>query len=161
LGAVNPGDTFDGGVVGAGAVNAGGANDFWWLSDCVLADRAPSAEGGSGDHTGVLLRGVSSWVKSRVDLCARSFISGPEVLVVLSLEMNCASEAFRLTTGDEAWMLALVTDLVVASGAQSRLRGSCQSRFLFQSWNRFGWNPWAWSHCVRWYTGSSFWNFHW
>jgi hypothetical protein len=102
-------------------------------------------------------------VKSRADLCARSFISGPEVLVVLSLEMNCASEAFRLTTGDEAWTLTLtlVTDLVVVNGAQSRLRGSCQSRFMFQFWYRFGRNPWAWSHCVRWYTGSTFWNFHW
>ena len=25
-------DTFDGGVVGAGAVNAGGAKDVWWFA---------------------------------------------------------------------------------------------------------------------------------
>jgi hypothetical protein len=100
-------------------------------------------------------------VKSRADLCARSLISGPEVLVVLSLEMNCANEAFRLTTGAEAWGLTLVTDWGVASGAQSRLRGLCQSRFMFQFWYRFGWNPWLWSHCVWRYTGSLFWNFHW
>jgi len=104
-------------------------------------------------------------VKSRADLSARSFISDPVLLVALSLEMNCASEAFRFATGDEAWMLTSVTDLVVvdavASGAQSRLRGSCQSRLMFQFWYRVGLNPWAWSHCARWYTGSSFWNFHW
>ena len=81
-------------------------------------------------------------VKSRVDLSARSFISDPELLAVLSLEMNCVSEAFRFTTGDEAWVSTSVTDLVVGSGAQSRLRGSCQSRFMFQFWYRFGLNPW-------------------
>jgi hypothetical protein len=163
LGAVNPGGTFDGGVAGTGAVNAGGAKDVWWLAVGV-SGRLPSGEGGC-DQMGSVVRGASSLVKSRVDLAARSFISGPELLVDLSLEMNCASEAFRFTTGDAAWTSTLVADLVVvdaaASGAQSRLRGSCQSRFLFQSWNRFRLNPWAWSHCVRWYTGSSFWNFHW
>jgi hypothetical protein len=93
-------------------------------------------------------------VKSLADLSARSFISGPDLLVALLLETNCASEAFRSTTGDEARMLTWVADLVVldavASGAQSRWRGSCQSRFMFQFWYRFGLNPWAWSHCVRW-----------
>jgi hypothetical protein len=90
-------------------------------------------------------------------------IDGPG-LAALPLEMNCASEAFRFTTEDERWVLSSATDLVVDgvdSGAQSRLRGSCQSRFIFQFWYRFGLNPWAWFHCVRWYTGSSFWNFHW
>jgi hypothetical protein len=152
LGAVNPGDTFDGGAVGAGAVNAGGASDFWWLVVGV-AGRLPSVDAG-GDQMGMVVRGLSSLVKSRGDLSARSFISGPELLVALSLEMNCASEAFRFITGDEAWILALVADLVVvdavAGGAQSRLRGSCQSRLMFQFWYRFGLNPWAWSHCVRW-----------
>jgi hypothetical protein len=156
---VNPGDTFDGGVVGAGAVNAGGAEDCWWFAVGV-AGRLPSVGAGC-DQMGMVVRGLSSLVKSRGDLSARSFISDPESRVPLSLETNCASEAFRFTTGDEAWMFALVADLAVAGGAQSRLRGSCQSRFLFQSWYRFGLNPWAWSHRVRWYTGSSFWNFHW
>jgi len=163
LGAVNPGDTFDGGLVGAGAVNAGGANDVWWFAEGV-AGRFPSVEGGC-DQMGMVIRGVSSRVKSRADLSARSFISDLELFVALSVEMNCASEAFRFTTGDEAWMSTSVTDLVVvdavASGAQSRLRGSCQSRLMFQFWYRVGLNPWAWSHCARWYTGSSFWNFHW
>jgi len=151
LGAVNPGDTFDGGAVGARAVNAGGASDVWWFVVDV-ARRLPSVEGGC-DQMGMVIRGVSSFVKSRRDLSARSFISRPELLVALSLEMNCASEAFRFTTGDEAWMLTLVADLLVvdavASGAQSRLRGWCQSRLMFQFWYRFGLNPWAWSHCVR------------
>ena len=163
MGAVNPGDTFDGGLVGAGAVNAGGANDVWWFAEGV-AGRFPSVEGGC-DQMGMVIRGVSSRVKSRADLSARSFISDLELFVALSVEMNCASEAFRFTTGDEARMSTLVADLVVvdavACGAQSRLRGSCQSRFMFQFWYRFGLKPWAWSHCVRWYTGSSFWNFHW
>jgi hypothetical protein len=163
LGAVNPGDTFDGGVVGAAAVNAGGAKDVWWFAAGV-AGRFPSV-GAGGDQREIVVRGLSSLVKSRVDLFARSFISDPELLGDLSLEMNCVSEAFRFTTGDEAWVSTSVTDLVVVdavgSGAQSRLRGSCQSRFMFQFWYRFGWNPWAWSHCLRWYTGSSFWNFHW
>ena len=160
MGAVNPGDTFDGGVAGAGAVNAGGANDVWWFAEGV-AGRSPRVDGGGDPIEMVVLRGVSSRVKSRADLSARSFISDLELFVALSVEMNCVSEAFRFTTGDEARMLALVTDLVVAGGAQSRLRGSCQSRLMFQFWYRFGLNPWAWSHCVRWYTGSSFWNFHW
>jgi hypothetical protein len=146
LGAVNPGDTFDGGVVGAGAVNAGGAKDVWWFAAGV-AGRFPSVDAG-GDHPmEIVVRGLSSLVKSRADLSARSFISDPELLVAVSLEMNCASEAFRFTTGDEAWMSTSVTDLVVvdavASGAQSRLRGSCQSRLMFQFWYRFGLNPWA------------------
>jgi hypothetical protein len=75
-------------------------------------------------------------VKSRADLSARSFTEGPE-FAALSLEMNCASEAFRFTTGAERWVLSWLTDLVVDavdSGAQSRLRGSCQSRFMFQFW---------------------------
>jgi hypothetical protein len=146
LGAVNPGDTLDGGAVGAGAVNAGGANDFWWFA-LDVAGRFPSVEGGC-DQMGMVIRGLSSLVKSRGDLSARSFISGPDLLVVLSLEMNCASEAFRFTTGDEAWVLTWVAD-AVASGAQSRLRGWCQSRLVFQFWYRFGLNPWVWSHCVR------------
>ena len=156
-------DTFDGGVLGAGAVNAGGAKDVWWFAVGV-GGRFPSVDAG-GDQMEIVVRGLSSLVKSRADLSARSFISDPVLLVALSLEMNCASEAFRFATGDEAWMLTSVTDLVVvdavASGAQSRLRGSCQSRLMFQFWYRVGLNPWAWSHCVRWYTGSSFWNFHW
>ena len=123
-----------------------------------MADRFPSVEGGC-DQLGMVIRGLSSLVKSRGDLFARSFISGPELLVALSVEMNCVSEAFRFTTGDEAWVLTLVD--AVASGAQSRLRGWCQSRPMFQFWYKFGLNPWAWSHCVRCYTGSSFWNFHW
>jgi hypothetical protein len=163
LGAINPGDTFDGGVVGTDAVNAGGAKDVWW-SAAGVAGRFTSVDGG-GDPMEMVVRGASSLVKSRADLSARSFISDPELLVAVSLEMNCASEAFRFTTGDEAWMSTSVTDLVlvdaVASGAQSRLRGSCQSRLMFQFWYRFGLNPWARSHCVRWYTRSSFWNFHW
>jgi len=136
LGAINPGDTFDGGVVGADAVNAGGANDLWW-SAAGVAGRFTSVDGG-GHPMETVVRGASSLVKSRADLSARSFISDPELLVAVSLEMNCVSEAFRFTTGDEAWMSASVTDLVVvdavASGAQSRLRGSCQSRFMFQFW---------------------------
>jgi hypothetical protein len=148
LGAVNPGGTFDGGVVGAGAVNAGGAKDVWWFAAGVVG-RFPSV-GAGGDQREIVVRGLSSLVKSRVDLSARSFISEPELIDVLSLEMNCASEAFRFTTGDEACVSTSVTDLVVASGAQSRLRGSCQSRLMFQFWYRFGLNPWAWSHCVRW-----------
>jgi hypothetical protein len=156
-------DTFDGGVLGAGAVNAGGTKDVWWFAVGV-GGRFPSVDAG-GDQMEIVVRGLSSLVKSRADLSARSFISDPVLLVALSLEMNCASEAFRFATGDEAWMLTSVTDLVVvdavASGAQSRLRGSCQSRLMFQFWYRVGLNPWAWSHCVRWYTGSSFWNFHW
>ena len=163
MGAVNPGDTFDGGVVGAGAVNAGGAKDVWWFAAGV-AGRFPSVDAG-GDQLEIMVGGLSSLVKSRADLSARSFISDPDLLVDMSLEMNCASEAFRFTTGDEAWPSTSLPDLVVvdavASGAQSRLRGSCQSRLMFQFWYRFGLNPWAWSHCVRWYTGSSFWNFHW
>jgi hypothetical protein len=159
LGAVNPGDTFDGGVVGAGAVNAGGAKDVWWFAAGV-AGRFPSVDAG-GDQLEIMVGGLSSLVKSRADLSARSFISDPELVVALSVEMNCASEAFRFTTGDEARMSTSVTDSVVAGGAQSRLRGSCQSRLMFQFWYRFGLNPWAWSHCVRWYTGSSFWNFQW
>ena len=129
---MNPGDTFDGGVVGTGAVNAGGAEDVWWLAVGV-AGRLPSVRRRLRPME-LVVRGLSSLVKSPVDLSCRSVISGPELLVVLSLEMNCASEAFRFTTGDEAW--TLVADWwcdVVASGAQSRLRGSCQSRFLFQS----------------------------
>lgn len=140
MGAVNPGDTFDGGVAGADAVNAGGANDVWWFAVGV-AGRFPSV-GGGGDPMEMVVRGASSLVKSRADLPARSFISGPELVVALSLEMNCASEVFRFTTGDEEWMSTSVTDLV-ASGAQSRLRGSCQSRPMFQFWYRFGLNPWA------------------
>jgi len=104
--------------------------------------------------------------KGRVEL--RDFIqqgfervSAAELRVVLSFEMNCASEAFRFTTGDETRMSTLMTGLGVAGRAQSRLRGWCQSRPMFQFWYKFGLNPWAWSHCVRWYTGSSFWNFHW
>ena len=147
MGAVNPGDTFDGGAVGAGAVNAGGASDVWWFAVDV-AGRFPGVDAG-GDPMETVVRGLSSLVKSRADLSARSFISDPDLLVALSLEMNCVSEAFRFTTGDEEWTLTSLTDLVVASGAQSRLRGSCQSRFMFQFWYRFGWNPWAWSHCVR------------
>ena len=130
----------------------------------VCCGGVPSVDAG-GDQMEIVVRGLSSLVKSRADLSARSFISDPVLLVALSLEMNCASEAFRFATGDEAWMLTSVTDLVavdaVASGAQSRLRGSCQSRLMFLFWYRVGLNPWAWSHCVRWYTGSSFWNFHW
>jgi hypothetical protein len=141
LGAVNPGDTFDGGAVGAGAVNAGGAKDVWWFAAGV-ADRFPSVDAGCHPLE-IVVRGLSSLVKSRADLSARSFISDPELLVALSLEMNCASDAFRFTTGDEAWMSTSVTDLVVASGAQSRLRGSCQSRFMFQVWYRFELNSWA------------------
>src|SRR6266850_7312867 len=134
LGAVNPGDTFDGGVVGAGAVSAGGAKDVWWFAAGV-AGRFPSVDAG-GHPMEMVVRGASSLVKSRADLSARSFISDPELLVALLLEMNCASEAFGFTTEDEAWMSTSVTDLVVvdavASGAQSRLRGSCQSRLMFQ-----------------------------
>ena len=103
MGAVNPGDTFDGGAVGAGAVNAGGANDVWWFAVDV-AGRFPSVDAG-GDPMEMVVRGLSSLVKSRADLSARSFISDPDLLVALSLEMNCVSEAFRFTTGDEAWML--------------------------------------------------------
>ena len=145
MGAVKPGDTFDGDVVGAGAVNAGGAKDVWWFAAGV-AGRFPIVDAG-GDQVEIMVGGLSSLVKSRADLSARSFISDPDLLVDLSLEMNCASEAFRFTTGDEAWVSTSVTDLVVVdavvSGAQSRLRGSCQSRFMFQFWYRFGLNPWA------------------
>ena len=143
MGAVNPGATFEGGVVGTGAVNAGGAIAVWW-SAVGVAGRVPDV-GCGGDQVEMVVRGASSLVKSRADLSARSFISDPVLLVALSSEMNCASEAFRFATGDEAWMLTSVTDLVVvdavASGAQSRLRGSCQSRFMFQFWYRFGLNP--------------------
>src|SRR5262245_21797589 len=111
LGAVNPGDTFDGGVVGTGAVNAGGANDVWWLAVGV-AGRVLSVDRGV-DPMEMVVRGASSLVTSRADLSARPFISGPELLVALSLEMNCASEAFRFTTGDVAWMLTSVSDMVV------------------------------------------------
>ena len=97
-----------------------------------LADRFPSVEGGC-DQLGMVIRGLSSLVKSRGDLFARSLISDPDLLVVVPLEMNCASEAFRFTTGEEAWVLAFVVD-AAASGAQSRLRGWCQSRLMFQSW---------------------------
>jgi hypothetical protein len=146
LGGVNPADTFDGGAAGAGAVNAGGASAVWWFAVGV-AGRFPSVAGGC-DQRGMVVRGSSSLVKSRADLSARSFISDPELLVVLSFETNCASEAFKFTTGDEAWVLRLVLD-AVGSGAQSRLRGWCQSRPMFQFWYRFGSNPWEWSHCVR------------
>jgi hypothetical protein len=151
LGAVNPGATFDDGVVGAGAVNAGGAEDSWWFA-MGAAGPVPGVDRGD-DQVEMVVRGASSLTKSWADLSARSFISGPELLVAVSLEMNCASEAFKFTTGDEARMLTSVAALVadaVASGAQSRLRGSCQSRFMFQFWYRFGLNPCAWSHCVRW-----------
>ncbi|ART72095.1 hypothetical protein BTO20_29270 [Mycobacterium dioxanotrophicus] len=148
FGAVNPGATFDGGAAGAGAVNAGGAKDVWWLAVGVASSF--SAVDGGSDVTEVLIRGLSSLVKSRADLFARSFISVPDVVVTLSLEMNCVSEAFRLTTGADAWMLTLVTELTAlitgAVGAQSRLRGLCQSRFMFQFWYRYGLNPCSWSH---------------
>jgi hypothetical protein len=100
LGAVNPGATFDGGVVGTGAVNAGGANDFWWFAAGV-AGCVPGVDCG-GDQVEMVVRGASSLVKSRTDLSERSFISGPGLLVAVSSEMNCASEAFRFTTGDQA-----------------------------------------------------------
>jgi hypothetical protein len=140
---VNPGATFEGGVAGTGAVNVGGANDVWRFAAGV-AGRVPGVDSG-GDQVEMVVRGASSLAKSRADLSARSFIIGPGLLVAVSLEMNCASEAFRFTTGDEAWMSASVTDLLLvdaaASGAQSRLRGSCQSRFMFQFWYKFGLNP--------------------
>ena len=88
-------------------------------------------------------------VKSRVDLSARFFISSLELRVALSLEMNCASEAFRFTTGDEMWMLTFTAESGWAGRAQSRLRGLCQSRFMFQFWYLSGLNPWARFHCVR------------
>jgi hypothetical protein len=77
-------------------------------------------------------------VTSRAGLSERSFSRRPEVLVALSFEMNCASATLRFTTGDDTWAVTSVIECValtaVAGGAQSRFRGSCQSRFMFQFW---------------------------
>jgi hypothetical protein len=137
LGAVNPGDTFDGGAVGADAVNAGGAKEIWWFA-VGAPGRCLDVEI-EGVPTGAAALVLRSLAKSRADLPERSFISGPVVLAALSLEMNCASETFRFTTGAEVCVMTFVTDRLVlttaaAGGAQSRLRGLCQSRFMFQFW---------------------------